>query len=160
MRLITGIATCLLITLSSVAGAQETAPDWTTEQQAVIDALSSGPVGIGESEKASAAWESGYHPDWTYWRLGTSETRPRDEHMGLVRDYVGAGNRVVGFELEPVDVIVRGDTALVRLNATETIEQADGRTRVARYSSAAMLVREQGRWLLLATNILHLPDRE
>lgn len=145
--------------LPVAAAGQERARTWTAEQQAVIDALSGGPIGI-EEEAAFEAWASGYHPDWTYWRLGTDSTRPRDEHMALVREYVGAGNHVVAFELEPVDVIVRGDTALVRLNAVETIREADGGTRVARYSSAAMMVREQRNWQLLATNILHQPDAE
>lgn len=147
-----------LLPLGPSAEGQET-PSWTDEQREVIDALSGGPIGI-EEENVFEQWASGYAPAWTYWRLGTDTTRGREEHMRLVRDYVGEGNHVVGFELEPVDVIVRGDTAIARLNATETIELADGGTRVARYSSVAVLVRERGRWLLLASNLLHLPDGE
>lgn len=156
----TGTALLLaLLLVPAAATSQESPRTWTTEQREVLDALSGGPVGIEEGATFEA-WAAGYHPDWTYWRLGTDTTRPRDEHMQLVRDYVGAGNAVTAFELDPVDVIVRDDTAIVRLNATETIALADGGTRVARYSSVAVMAREQGRWLLLASNLLHLPDGE
>lgn len=157
MRPATNVLVMALLLVPCSARAQQATAEWTAEQREVLAALSDGPVGI-EDEASFEAWAGGYHPDWTYWRLGTDTTRPRDEHMQLVRAYVGEGNRVVDFELEPVDVILRGDTAVVRLNATETIDLAEGGTRVARYSSVAVLAREQDRWLLLASNLLHLPD--
>ena len=145
----------VLVLLATVAPAVAQTPHWTPEQQAVIDAASQGPVGI---ESDFEGWAAGYHRDWSYWRLGSDTTRPREEHLRLVRDYIGEGNKVTGFELEPVDVIVEGTVALLRLNATETIEQADGATRVARYSAASLWVLEGDGWTCRATNILHLPD--
>lgn len=142
------LACCCFI---APAHGQET--DWTPEQQAVIDALKNGPVGI---ESDFDAWAAGYAADWTYWRVGDDHTRGRDEHMALVHEYVDAGNRPKAFELEPIDVIIRGDVALLRLIATEELQEANGDERVVRYASAAMLVREDGRWTMLATNIVYL----
>ncbi len=127
--------------------------EWTPEEQAVIDALKKGPMGI---ESDFDAWAGGYADDWTYWRVGEEDVRLRHEHMALVREFIDAGNRPTSFDLEPVDVIVRAEVALVRLIATEGLQEADGGERVVRYASAAMLVREDGQWKMLATNIVYL----
>ena len=128
---------------------------WSAEQQAVIDAVEKGPMGI---EADFDAWAEGYADAWTYWRVGDAEVRPRDEHMALVRDYIDAGNRPTDFELDPVDVIIRGDVALLRIIATEKLESAAGEERVVRYATATMLVREDGEWRNLATNIVYLDN--
>ena len=143
-----------LLVASSIGGlalAQQTG--WTPEQQTVIDAVKNGPMGI---ESDFDTWASGYADDWSYWRVGEQDTRPRDEHMMLVKEYVDAGNRPTAFELEPIDVIIRGDVALLRLIATEELRSAEGEERLVRYASAAMLVREDGGWKMLATNIVYL----
>ena len=153
------LAIILLVGLTLLPGTGMAADpgktDFTPEQQAVIDAVKNGPVGI---ESDFDAWADGYARDWTYWRLGAKETRPRGTHMALVRDFVEAGNRVTGFELEPVDVVIRGDIAMLRLIATETFVSTAGETSAVRYASASMLTREEGRWKVLATNILYLDD--
>jgi hypothetical protein len=78
--------------------------------------------------------------------------------MALVRDFVDAGNRVTAFDLKPVDVIIRGDVAMLRLIATETFENVEGETNSVRYASATMLTRDDGRWVVLATNIVYIED--
>jgi ketosteroid isomerase-like protein len=143
----------LLVVSSFDARVNAQPADWTPEQQAVIDAVKQGPVGI---ESDFDSWADGYADAWTYWRVGDPAVRPRGEHMALVREYIDAGNRPTAFDLEPVDVIVRGDVALLRLIATEELRSAEGEERVVRYASAAMLVNEDGRWKMLATNILYL----
>ena len=143
-----------LLARPGMAADAETA-GFTPEQQAVIDAVKKGPVGI---ESDFDAWADGYADDWTYWRIGAKNVRPRGEHMTLVRDFVDAGNRVIGFDLEPVDVVIRGDVAMLRLIATETFVSVEGETSSVRYASAAMLTREDGRWKILATNIVYLDD--
>lgn len=124
---------------------------WTPEQEAVIAALSRGPVGIEEDFER---WESGFHPDWSFWQMGTVEVRPRDIHMGLVHELIDGGAAVRAFEFTPVDVVVLGDMAMVRANAVETIEHPDGRSQVVRYASMEMLVRVEGRWLVRASSIV------
>ena len=154
------LVTCLLVMGAphwAMAGDPTPEREWTPRQQEVIDAASRGPVGI---EKDFEAWEAGYHEDWSYWRVGADEIRPRDEHMRLVREYIGGGHRVLGFELEPVDVIVRGSTALLRYNATERIEEADGTERTVRFSSASVFVEEEGTWLCLASNLFSPPAED
>lgn len=121
----------------------------------MIAAASAGPVGIGSDFER---WERGFHPDWTYWRLGADAVRPRQEHMDRVRGVVASGTRVTAYVLTPVDVIVRGDVALLRYNAEETLQAADGSERVVRYSSVAMYVNEGGRWQALASSLFY-PDR-
>jgi len=155
----TTLAIILLAAGGSVglSDASDSEPSWSDEQQEVIDAASRGPVGI---EEDFDGWAAGYHAEWSYWRLGADSTRPRGEHMGLVRDYLGEGNRVVGFEIEALDVIVRGDVAMLRYNAVETIEEADGAKRVVCFSSASMYEKVDGRWLCLATNIFYPPAEE
>ena len=144
---------CVAAGLGALSAARANDREWTAEEQTVIDAMKTGPVGIGSNFDR---WESGYADTWTYWRVGDRTIRPKDEHMPLVREFVEAGNRVVSFELEPIDVIVRGDTALLRLIATETLQDPEGELSMVRYASAAMLARENGVWKLLATNITYL----
>jgi ketosteroid isomerase-like protein len=151
LKLIVALGLLMATGLGDRAHAQEAI--WTPEEQAVIDAVRHGPVGI---ESDFDAWASGYADAWTYWRVGDRATRPRGEHMALVREFIDAGNRPTAFELEPVDVIIRGDVALLRLVATEDLLSADGEQRVVRYASASMLVLEDGRWKTLATNIVYL----
>lgn len=147
-----------LITMSGVAlssvWAENPKERWTVEEQAVIDTVSKGPVGI---EDNFDAWADGYAADWSYWRLGAPDIRERDAHMQLVREYIDGGARVVGFEMTPVDVIVHGDAALLRLNAVETIIEADGETNEVRYSSAVFLIKEDGEWRLAASNLFYPP---
>lgn len=140
---------------SNSVRAEEGAERWTLEEQAVIAAVSKGPVGI---EDDFDAWADGYAADWSYWRLGASDIRERDAHMQLVKEYIDGGARVVGFEMTPVDVIVHGDAALVRLNALETIIEADGQTIDVQYSSAAFLIREGGEWRLASSNLFYPPE--
>ena len=145
----------VLVTTPHQAAAETRA--WSAAQQEVIDAASRGPVGI---ETDFEGWASGYHEEWSYWRVGAPAIRPRSEHMRLVREYLGGGHTIEGFELEPVDVVVRGDVALLRYNATERIREADGTERTVRFSSASMFVREEGRWVCLATNIFYPPAED
>lgn len=141
------------VALSSV-WAEDPKERSTVEEQAVIDAVSKGPVGI---EDDFDAWADGYAADWSYWRLGAPNIRERDAHIQLVREYIDGGARVVGFEMTPVDVIVHGDAALLRLNAVETIIEAEGGTNEVRYSSAAFLIKEGGEWRLVASNLFYPP---
>ena len=143
-----------LVTAGQVSASTEAA-EWTPEQQAVIDAVSKGPIGI---ETDFDAWADGYADAWTYWRVGDTEVRPRDRHMSLVREYIDAGNRPTAFDLEPVHVVIRGDVAMLRLIATEILRSAEGETRIVRYASATMLTREGDQWKTLATNIVYLDD--
>lgn len=143
----------VLVGLTIPPGAAAADLKWTAEEQAVIDAVKDGPVGI---ESDFDAWAQGYAEDWSYWRVGDPETRARDEHMALVRDFIDKGNRPTAFALEPVDILIRGDIALLRLIAEETLLSSSGEERVVRYASASVLTREDGDWRILATNIVYL----
>ncbi len=151
-----GAALACAMLAAPAAAIGDDAP-WTAEQQAVIDAVSNGPLGI---ESDFDAWADGYHADWSYWRAGADAVRARAEHMGLVRDYIESGARVESFEMTPIDVIIRNEVALLRYAATETLREADGEVRVVRYASADTLVRDAGGWQVLATNIVYLPDAD
>jgi ketosteroid isomerase-like protein len=145
------------VLLMCSGGARDTAAQtghdgWSEAQQEVIDAALAGPVGL---ESDFEGWAGGYSAEWTYWRIGDPEVRDRATHMGLVRGVIEGGNRVVAFEAEPMDVVVRGDVALIRLNAVETLASPEGERRTVRYSTATMYVREYGRWRALATNIFY-----
>ncbi|MEM9619076.1 MAG: nuclear transport factor 2 family protein [Pseudomonadota bacterium] len=148
---------CAVGPIFSTAMANEdvAAPQWTPEEQAVIDAVSNGPIGI---EDDFDAWASGFTDTWSYWRIGAAEIRERDAHMRRVKDYIDGGARVVAYEMTPVDVVVRGTAALLRLNATETIEEAGGETVVVQYSSAAFLIKEGGVWRIEASNLFYPPS--
>ncbi len=146
---------CVAAVLGTLSPTRADDRAWTVEEQAIIDAMKTGPVGISANFDR---WAAGYSDAWTYWRVGDRATRPKNEHMPLVREFVDAGNRVVSFELEPIDVIVREETALLRLIATETLQNPEGELRMVRYASAAMLAREDGVWKLLATNIVYLDE--
>ena len=149
-------ALLLLAGLSGSAAGQEPASSWSPEQLAVIELAGRGPVGI-EDPRIFAEWESRYHPDWTYWRMGTEEVRPRDVHMGLVRGVMEGGVKVTGYELTPIRVQVQGDLAVLSANSVETLEQADGSTLVVRYSQTTTFVRESGRWLVYASSLFYPP---
>ena len=143
----------VLVGLIIPTGAEAADLKRTAEEQAVIDAVKDGPVGI---ETDFDAWAQGYAEDWSYWRVGDPEIRARDEHMALVRDFIDKGNRPTAFALEPVDILIRGDIALLRLIAEETLLSPSGEERVVRYASASVLTREDGVWQVLATNIVYL----
>ena len=143
-----------LICVPASGAAQTDDGDWSPEERAVIEAARVGPVGI---ETDFDGWERGYASSWTYWRMGADEVRPKSAHMDLVRGVLEEGNRVTAFELHPVDVIVRGDTAMLRYNAEETLVDRDGESRVIHYSAVSLYGREDGEWLLLASNLFY-PD--
>lgn len=149
------VAHILILSVLFAAGAAAEPQEWTLEQQAVIDAVSNGPLG---TETDFDSWANGYSGDWTYWRVGDRTLRPRETHMALVREYIDAGNKPTAFDLEPIDVVIRGNVAMLRLIATETLLGHEGDTRVVRYASATMLTREDGRWKTLATNIVYIDD--
>ena len=128
---------------------------WTPEQQEIIDIASKGPIDIDTNFEG---WEQGYHPEWSFWRVGDDSIRERSVHMALVGGVISEGNRVVDFKLTPVDVMVYGDAALLRYNAVETLENADGEQTQAIFSSAGFYVREDGVWRVRATNIFFPPS--
>lgn len=130
--------------------------DWTPDQQAIIDLLKDGPVGI---ETNFDAWEDEFHEDWTVWFVGQDKARTKAPHMEAVRDYVLVrGARVVSYEAYFSDIVVNGDTALARFNAVETLTQPDGSPRVVKYASTDYLVRDGNHWKIRTTTIAHLPD--
>jgi len=142
----------LLVLLPASGAAQTAGRQWSAEELLVIEAASTGPVGI---ENDFDRWSDGYHPSWTYWRMGTDEIRRRDAHMELVRGVLREGNRVTNFELTPVDVIVRGDTALLRYNAEETIVSVGGESQVIRSSAVSLFAKERDRWLVIASSLFY-----
>jgi ketosteroid isomerase-like protein len=150
------LASVFALAVWSAAGLSDPMPEWTADQQAVIDAASTGPVHIHEDFDS---WADNYHPDWTVWRMGVDQARAREPHMDLVRDFVATGAVVTDYELTPVDVLVRGDTAVLRYNAREHIRNGDGTGRVVEYSSVTVYAREDGQWLAIASN-LAFPDRD
>jgi ketosteroid isomerase-like protein len=129
--------------------------DWSADQQAIVDLISNGPVGI---ETDFEAWGSEYHDDWTVWFAGQAEPRAKIPHMQLVRDYIDGGARVVSYEAEFADIAVLGDTALARFNATEALMEADGTPRTVRYAGTDYLVRVDGAWKVRATTVAFLPE--
>ena len=146
------VTVCLGPTL---VGAQQ--PDWTPEEQEIIDIASKGPVGL---EEDFDGWAAGYHREWSYWEIGTESYRPRDEHMRRVREYIESGAKVIDFELDPVYINVRGDMAVLRFNALETIVEPGGETIEVRFSSASIYVRTESTWKVFSTNIFYPPDAE
>lgn len=120
------------------------------DRAAILAIMGRGPVGIGADFEA---WERNFHPDWTVWFAGNEAARDRAPHMADVRDYVGSGNEVEDYQLEPVRLSLHGDHAIIDYNAVETIRRIDGGLRIVHYSGTDLLVREAGRWLILSTSI-------
>jgi hypothetical protein len=140
---------------SSPLACAESAHTWTPDQQSVIDLLKDGPMGI---ETDFAAWENEFHHDWTVWFAGSPEAKSKVPHMAGVRDYIGRGAKVVSYKADFADVVIHGDTALARFNATESLINPDGSPRVVHYASTDLLVREARTWKILATTVAFLPD--
>lgn len=138
----------LMVLCPAVPAAADEA--WSADQQAVIDVLKDGPLGIDQDFES---WESKFHPDWTVWFANQPEDRAKAPHMQTVRDYIGGGAVVTGYVFEPVDVLVGADYAHVRFNATETIREADGSIRVVKYGGTDLLVQEDGEWRIRATTV-------
>lgn len=134
--------------------AQEAARQWTPEQLEVIETMEQGPVDIADDFEG---WTRAYATSWTYWRLGAEEIRDRETHLRLVRDFVAQGNRVLGFSLDPVDVQILGDVAVVRANAREVIRDPEGARRVILYSTVSLLGRRAGAWVYLSSNLFYPP---
>jgi hypothetical protein len=148
--LILGLALLTPIPLT----AQEAGGEWTAEQLEVIRMMENGPVGI---EADFDGWAGSYAPSWTYWRLGADEIRDRETHLALVRDFLAQGNQVLGFSLEPVDIRILGDVAVVRANAREVIRDTEGHRRVVRYATLSVLGHRDGVWVYLSSNLFYPP---
>jgi ketosteroid isomerase-like protein len=104
------------------------------------------------------AWAAGYHPDWSYWRLGAAETRARAEHMPLVRANMEGGMQIEDFEIEIVDMLVNGGVGYVRYNAVEHLRLAGGEKREVRFSAASLYTHENGEWQVLRSSLSYLPQ--
>ena len=144
------ISACLCVLALIATPALADAPDWTPGQQAVIDVIAGGPVGI---ETDFTSWEDKYHPDWTVWFVGKDSVREKLPHMQAVRDYMSGGARVIGYEAEFADVALLGNTAVARFNAVETIIEADGSERIVHYSGTDVLVKENDQWLIRTATV-------
>lgn len=155
MRLNRGRGLALALVLCGAHPAWADDVDWAADQQAIIDLLSDGPLGI---ENDFESWAAEFHPDWTIWFAGRAEVRAKGPHMQAVRDYIDGGARVTGFEAEFIDITVTGDTAVARFNATESLQEADGSARTSRFASMDYLIREDGVWTIRATTLTFLPD--
>jgi hypothetical protein len=141
----------LLGLLSAPAFAE---PPGIPNEQALIEHVRAGPSLLNSNFQS---WAAGYHPDWSYWRLGSSETRPRDIHMPLVEENINNGMHIDDFDVEIVEVFVSGDLGFVRYNATEHLTQGDGIKRVVRFSAASLYTRETGQWQTLRSNLVYAP---
>lgn len=129
--------------------------DGVGDRTAILAIMERGPVGIGSDFEA---WERNFHPDWTVWFAGDEAPRPREPHMDAVRDYVARGAEVEDYALDLVRLNMHGDRAVIDYNAVETIREGDGGLRIVRYSGTDLLVKEDGRWLIL-TSSLSFPER-
>ncbi|MEP3073763.1 DUF4440 domain-containing protein [Maricaulis sp.] len=126
------------------------------DQPAILAMLERGPVGLATDFEA---WAGNFHPEWSVWFAGRDAAVERDVHMQRVRDYVATGIDVEAFDFDLVRYQRHGATAIVDFNATEYIRQADGTLRTVRFSETAVLVREDGRWLIRSSS-LSFPQRE
>ncbi len=146
------IASLLLGLAAAGPVSAQTAPtsQWTPGQLEIIALLDDGPMGI---ETDFEAWESDFHEDWTVWFPGQPAARAKAPHMADVRDYIASGAKVVSYQADFADIAIVGDTALVRFNAVETLEEPDGAPRVVRYASTDFLVRVDGEWKVRATTV-------
>jgi len=144
------VAGAAFVAAHSSADAQDDA-----DREAILAIMRDGPVAIGPG---TDTWESNFHPDWTVWFLGQAEARQREPHMANVRAYVDSGADVIAYDFDLVGLDVIGATAIVRYNAVEHIVEGDGGQRDVAYSGADILVREDGRWLILSSSIA-FPER-
>lgn len=143
----------VLLVVPGAASAQEERA-WSPEQTAIIEMLSRGPMGI---EDDFEGWAAGYDSTWSYWRMGAESSRDRETHMGLVRDFVAAGNVVTAFRFRPVEVRVEGEWAFVRANVEEAYRDPEGGDHVVHYSTFSVLRRGEVDWRLMSSNLFYGP---
>lgn len=126
------------------------APQWSSDQQAIIALLEHGPMGI---ETDFEAWERKYHEDWTVWFPGQETVRAKPSHMAAVRDYIGGGAKVISYDAQFADIAIFGDTALARFNALEKLENPDGSPRTVYYGGTDLLLRVGDEWKVRTTTV-------
>lgn len=146
MKLSTLILCAVTLFMAGPAIAQSDRDD----EDAILSMLREGALNIGRD---TARWEANFHPDWTVWFAGNDTQREREPHMQAVRDYVARGAVVEQFELQPVSLDVFGDQALIRYHAIEHVRDPENGLRVIHYAATALLLKEDGRWLIRASSL-------
>lgn len=146
--------------LSSKAFGWEGVPDWTPQQQELINAANKNNAEILQPGDNAAfdLFFSRYAPDYSYWEVGTEELRSLDTQRERVTRYVNRGNRVSDLQMTPIDVKIHGETGILRSYSVETIRQANGEDLIIQFYAADVFQKQRGRWLHISKNIIYIDE--
>jgi hypothetical protein len=147
---ILAVGLALSLGLGTVAGA-----DLTEADKAEIERIAE-ELPIILAERGWEPYEEYFHPDYVNWSMVRDQTRSREEFLAAVKAWYDDGNRASGSEVEPIAFVELVPGVAMFLHSQQ--EQFNKGAEVREIRFVSIYKQEEGRWYLLATSFMDLPE--
>ena len=147
---ILGVGLVLSLFLGIVARAELTDAD-KTEIQRIAEEL---PIIL--AEQGWDPYEENFHSDYVNWSMVRDQVRSRDEFLEAVKTWYDEGNRASGSEVVPIEFVELAPGVAMFLHSQQ--EEFNEGTEIRDIRFVSIYKQEEGRWYLLATSFMDLPE--
>ena len=127
------------------------AEEWTTEQKEIVDWFKK-YTEVSVEGNLEGIW-SYYHPKFSGWDYSQimNEGVPFDKawlqnsHKELYKN-----NKMISFEVEPLEIKIEGNFAIIHVNCVEKLKDSDGNEITYSGPWTSALIKQDGKWLFLS----------
>ena len=125
--------------------------EWTTEQKEIVDWFKK-YTEVSVEGNLEGIW-SYYHPKFSGWDYSQimNEGVPFDKawlqnsHKELYKN-----NKMISFEVEPLEIKIEGNFAIIHVNFVEKLKDSDGNEITYSGPWTSALIKQDGKWLFLS----------
>jgi hypothetical protein len=137
---------CIVLLASTPVFAKE----WSAEQKEVVDWFNKyTEVSIEESPKEILSYFHAKFSGWDYSQ--TTQAAPFDKtFIQNFLDKFYKNNKMISFEVEPLEIKVEGNIAIIHVNYKEKFKDADGNEISMSGPWTSALIKQDGKWSFLS----------
>jgi ketosteroid isomerase-like protein len=147
--LLVGLMLCLWTFLAGVTPLH--AKEWTAEQKEIVNWFKK-YTEVSVEGNLEGIW-SYYHPKFSGWDYSQimNEGVPFDKawlqnsHKELYKN-----NKMISFEVEPLEIKIEGNFAIIHVNFVEKLQDSDGNEITYSGPWTSALIKQDGKWLFIS----------
>ncbi len=130
-----------------LAAASVFAKEWSAKQKDVLNSV----------EKYTAANLQGnvkevmsyFHPKFSGWDYAQTNPLNKDAANKIIED-IFKNNKITKFEVEPLEIQVEGNIAILHLNYEEILRDSTGKETISSGRWSATMLKQDNKWLFMS----------
>jgi ketosteroid isomerase-like protein len=150
-------ASFIMITVALMGVCRASAQEWSSAQKEVWKAESD--LWSLMSKGDMNAFFDCFHADYVGWDYDAVLPSNKEESKKML-SYFTAGSKMPFYEIKPLSIKIYGDMAFAHYYYTMAIEKADGKKKVETGRWTDILMKQNGKWLLIGDHGGSSPEKE